>query len=53
MLAGFDDDLVSEATRISNHIRGLLTGIYPALERVLGPKITEDSAPSPDSPRKK
>ncbi len=40
VLVGYDDDLASEATRISNRIRGLLTGIHPALERALGPKIT-------------
>lgn len=40
VLVGFDDDLAGEATRISNRIRGLLTGIHPALERVLGPRIT-------------
>ncbi|WP_206499091.1 IS110 family transposase [Rhodococcus sp. KRD175] len=40
VLIGFDDDLASEATRISNRIRGLLTGIHPALERVLGPRVT-------------
>ena len=38
VLVGYDDDLASEATRLSNRIRGLLTGIHPALERVLGPK---------------
>lgn len=36
VLVGFDDNLVGEATRISNRIRGLLTGIHPALERVIG-----------------
>jgi transposase len=40
VLVGYDDDLAGEATRISNRIRGLLTGIHPALERVLGPKTT-------------
>lgn len=40
VLTGFDDDLAGEATRISNRIRGLLTGIHPALERVLGPRVT-------------
>ncbi|MDV6277832.1 IS110 family transposase [Rhodococcus erythropolis] len=40
VLVGFDDDLAGEATRISNRIRGLLTSIHPALERVLGPHIT-------------
>lgn len=40
VLVGFDDDLAGEATRLGNRIRGLLTGIHPALERVLGPRIT-------------
>ncbi len=35
VLAGFDDDLAGEATRI----RGLLTGIHPALEHAIGPRI--------------
>ncbi|WP_116104308.1 IS110 family transposase [Amycolatopsis thermalba] len=39
-LVGFDDDLAGEATRLGNRIRGLLTGIHPTLERVLGPRIT-------------
>lgn len=37
VLIGFDDDLAAEATRLSNRIRGLLTQIFPALERILGP----------------
>ncbi len=40
VLVGYDDDLAGEATRTSNRIRGLLTGIHPALERVLGPRVT-------------
>lgn len=40
VLIGFDDDLAGEATRLGNRIRGLLTGIHPTLERVLGPRIT-------------
>lgn len=36
VLIGFDDDLAGEATRISNRVRGLLTGIHLAFERVLG-----------------
>jgi transposase len=40
VLIGFDDDQAAEATRIANRIRGLLTQIHPALERVLGPKVT-------------
>ncbi|NEA31289.1 IS110 family transposase [Streptomyces sp. SID13031] len=33
VLVGYDDDLAADATRISSGIRGLLTGIHPALER--------------------
>lgn len=40
VLVGFDDDLAGEATRIANRIRGLLTGIHPALEHAIGPKIS-------------
>jgi transposase len=39
VLVGFDDDLAGEATRLTNRIRGLLTGIHPALEAALGPKV--------------
>jgi len=39
MLCGFDDDLAGEITRITNRIRGLLTQIHPALERVIGPHL--------------
>jgi len=39
MVLGHDDDLAGDATRISNRLRGLLTSIYPALERVLGPRL--------------
>ncbi|MFD6792788.1 MULTISPECIES: IS110 family transposase [Prauserella salsuginis group] len=38
-LVGFDDDLASEANRLSNRIRGMLTDIHPALARVLTPRI--------------
>ena len=40
VLVGFDDDQAQEATRLSNRIRGLLTQIHPALERVIGPKVS-------------
>lgn len=40
VLVGFDDDLAGEATRLANRIRGLLTGIHPALERAIGPRIS-------------
>lgn len=36
MLCGFDEDLAGQITQTSNRIRGLLTQIHPALERVLG-----------------
>tara|TARA_B100000408_G_scaffold137609_1_gene129495 strand:+ start:117 stop:1088 length:972 start_codon:yes stop_codon:yes gene_type:complete len=39
MLCGFDDDLAGQITQVSNRIRGLLTQIHPALERVLGPPL--------------
>ncbi|WP_152188098.1 IS110 family RNA-guided transposase [Georgenia satyanarayanai] len=39
VIVGYDDDLAGEVTRVSNRIRGLLTQIHPALERVLGPKV--------------
>src|SRR5207344_2591690 len=39
MLAGFDEDLAAQINQVSNRIRGLLTQIHPALERVLGPKL--------------
>ena len=39
LLCGFDDDLAAQITQVSNRIRGLLTQIHPALERVLGPRL--------------
>lgn len=39
MLCGFDDDLAGQITATSNRIRGLLTQIHPALERVMGPRL--------------
>lgn len=39
LLCGFDDDLLGQATATSNRIRGLLTQIHPALERVVGPHL--------------
>lgn len=39
VLSGFDDDLAQQITATSNRIRGLLTQIHPALERVLGPRL--------------
>src|SRR6476661_4453975 len=39
VMSGFDDDLAGQITATSNRIRGLLTRIHPALERVLGPRL--------------
>jgi transposase len=39
MLSGFDEDLAGQINQVSNRIRGVLTQIHPALERVLGPKL--------------
>lgn len=39
MLCGFDDDLAGQITQVSNRIRGLLTQVHPALERVIGPRL--------------
>lgn len=39
LLCGFDDDLVTQITQVHNRLRGLLTQIHPALERVLGPHL--------------
>lgn len=39
MLAGFDEDLAGQINQCSNRIRGLLTQIHPALERVIGPRL--------------
>lgn len=39
MLAGFDEDLAAQVNQLSNRLRGLLTQIHPALERVLGPRL--------------
>jgi transposase len=40
VLAGFDDDLAAQITATSNRLRGMLTQIHPALERVLGPRVS-------------
>lgn len=46
MLCGFDDDLAKQATATSNRIRGLLTQIHPALERVVGPHLDHPVMPA-------
>jgi transposase len=44
VLCGFDDDLAAQITQTSNRIRGLLTQVHPALERVLGPHLDHPAA---------
>lgn len=44
MLCGFDGDIAAQTTQGSNRIRGLLTPIHPALERVLGPRLDHPTA---------
>lgn len=39
MIAGFDDDLAGESTRISNR------RVHPSLDRVLGPRIQHPAVP--------
>ena len=36
VLAGYDDDLAAQATRLTNRLRDALLHIHPALERLLG-----------------
>ena len=59
MLCGFNDDLAKQATATSYRIRGLLTQIHPALERVIGPHLDHPAMvellikyPTPDKLRK-
>ncbi len=55
VLAGYDDDLAAQSTRLSNRLRDALLHVHPALERLLGKHIdrggvldllTEASTPS-------
>ena len=43
VLCGFDDDLTAQITQVRNRIRGLLTQIHPALERVVGPRLEHEA----------
>lgn len=44
MLCGFDDDLATQTTAVSNRLHGFLTQIHPHLERVLGPRLSHQAA---------
>ena len=39
VLAGYDDDLAAQSTRLSNRLRDALLHVHPALERLLGKYI--------------
>ena len=39
VLAGYDDDLAAQSTRLTNRLRDALLHIHPALERLLGKHI--------------
>jgi transposase len=39
VLAGYDDDLAGQSTRLSNRLRDALLHVHPALERLLGPRL--------------
>jgi transposase len=39
VLAGYDDDLAAQSTRLTNRLRDALLHIHPALERLVGPRL--------------
>jgi transposase len=39
VLAGYDDDLAGQTTRLANRLRDALLHIHPALERLVGPRL--------------
>jgi transposase len=39
VLAGYDDDLASQSTRLTNRLRDALLHVHPALERLVGPRL--------------
>jgi len=53
VLAGYDDDLAAQSTRLTNRLRDALLHVHPALERLLGKHIgrgildTLAAAPTP------
>jgi transposase len=58
VLAGYDDDLAAQSTRLTNRLRDALLHIHPALERLLGPRMDRGgvldllaAAPTPDALR--
>lgn len=58
VLAGYDDDLAAQCTRLTNRLRDALLHVHPALERLLGPRMDRGgvldllaAAPTPDALR--
>ncbi len=39
VLAGYDDDLTAQSTRLTNRLRDALLHVHPALERLVGPRL--------------
>ncbi|MGH3612224.1 MAG: IS110 family transposase [Pseudonocardia sp.] len=39
VLAGYDDDLAAQSTRLTNRLRDALLHVHPAIERLLGPRL--------------
>lgn len=39
VLAGYDDDLATQSTRLTNRLRDAMLHVHPALERLLGPRM--------------
>ena len=59
VLAGYDDDLAAQSTRLTNRLRDALLHVHPALERLLGPRMDRGgvldllaTAPTPAALRK-
>ena len=50
VLNGYDTDLAADATRLTNRLRDALTGLSPALERVLGPQAPQCGGTGPARP---
>jgi transposase len=44
VLAGYDDDLAGQSTRLTNRLRAAILHIHPALERLLGPRLDRAEA---------
>ncbi|MCW2718478.1 IS110 family transposase [Pseudonocardia sp.] len=58
VLAGYDDDLAAQSTRLTNRLRDALLHVHPALERLLGPRMDRGgvldlltAAPTPQAMR--